>query len=143
MTRGFTDHRLWYNSRSQRRSNSRGDSLPLWLRSKWRSDSRDRTGAIPHIKTYTQVSDDGQQLAWFLMTSANLSKAAWGVTEKQDTQLCVRSYEIGVLFLPKFLVRASDAERLLSMSVYVYLRDVRMVHLDKLRGVVTFSCFEC
>ena len=32
--------------------------------------------------------------------SANLSKAAWGALEKKDSQLAIRSYEIGVLFLP-------------------------------------------
>lgn len=32
--------------------------------------------------------------------SANLSKAAWGAMEKQGSQLKIRSYEIGVLFLP-------------------------------------------
>ncbi|KAJ7384711.1 tyrosyl-DNA phosphodiesterase 1 [Desmophyllum pertusum] len=35
------------------------------------------------------------------MTSANLSKAAWGTLEKNGQQLMIRSYEIGVLFLPK------------------------------------------
>ncbi|XP_078191720.1 tyrosyl-DNA phosphodiesterase 1 isoform X1 [Callithrix jacchus] len=32
--------------------------------------------------------------------SANLSKAAWGALEKNGTQLMIRSYELGVLFLP-------------------------------------------
>ncbi|PFX18794.1 Tyrosyl-DNA phosphodiesterase 1 [Stylophora pistillata] len=32
---------------------------------------------------------------------ANLSKAAWGTLEKNGQQLMIRSYEIGVLFLPK------------------------------------------
>lgn len=41
------------------------------------------------------------QLNWFLLTSANLSQAAWGVAEKNDTQLYIKSYEIGVLFLPR------------------------------------------
>ncbi|KAL8615227.1 hypothetical protein ACOMHN_050268 [Nucella lapillus] len=68
---------------------------------KWGSEGRGRTEAIPHIKTYTRVSPDHSQAAWFLVTSANLSKAAWGALEKQKTQLMIRSYEIGVLFLPK------------------------------------------
>jgi len=33
--------------------------------------------------------------------SSNLSKAAWGAFEKQETQLMIRSYELGVLFLPE------------------------------------------
>ena len=36
--------------------------------------------------------------------SANLSKAAWGALEKNGTQLMIRSYEIGVLFLPQNFV---------------------------------------
>ncbi|CAH8680255.1 unnamed protein product [Schistosoma haematobium] len=54
----------------------------------------------PHIKSYTRISPDGQQIGWFLLTSANLSKAAWGAYEKSKTQLVIRSYELGVLFLP-------------------------------------------
>ncbi|KAJ0983236.1 hypothetical protein J5N97_011491 [Dioscorea zingiberensis] len=37
---------------------------------------------------------------WFLLTSANLSKAAWGALQKNNSQLMIRSYELGVLFLP-------------------------------------------
>ena len=33
--------------------------------------------------------------------SANLSKAAWGCFEKKNQQLFIRSYEMGVLFLPQ------------------------------------------
>lgn len=36
--------------------------------------------------------------------SANLSKAAWGALEKNGTQLMIRSYELGVLFLPSAFV---------------------------------------
>ena len=36
--------------------------------------------------------------------SANLSKAAWGAFEKNDSQLMIRSYEIGVLMLPQNFV---------------------------------------
>jgi len=36
--------------------------------------------------------------------SANLSKAAWGALEKKGAQLMIRSYEIGVLFLPHFII---------------------------------------
>lgn len=36
--------------------------------------------------------------------SANLSKAAWGALEKNGAQLMIRSYELGVLFLPSAFV---------------------------------------
>ncbi|GAB1609870.1 tyrosyl-DNA phosphodiesterase 1-like [Argonauta hians] len=66
----------------------------------WKSEGRGRTRACPHIKTYMRPSPDYSVASWFLVTSANLSKAAWGVLEKDATQLMIRSYEIGVLFLP-------------------------------------------
>ncbi|CAJ0607288.1 unnamed protein product [Cylicocyclus nassatus] len=65
---------------------SAGDSLPYqestakkqpWLRDmvcKWRSEGRGRSKAMPH--TYTEIWDGIPQ--WLLVTSANLSKAAWG-----------------------------------------------------------------
>ncbi|XP_044292119.1 tyrosyl-DNA phosphodiesterase 1 [Varanus komodoensis] len=89
-----------------------GGSLPysiqtaqkqLWLHSyfhKWSAETSGRSHAMPHIKTYMRVSPDFQKIAWFLVTSANLSKAAWGAFEKNGTQLMIRSYELGVLFLP-------------------------------------------
>uniref|UniRef100_A0A3Q4BKK6 Tyrosyl-DNA phosphodiesterase 1 n=1 Tax=Mola mola TaxID=94237 RepID=A0A3Q4BKK6_MOLML len=89
-----------------------GGSLPysiqtaqkqLWLHSyfhRWKANSTGRSHAMPHIKTYMRVSPDFTELAWFLVTSANLSKAAWGALEKNNTQVMVRSYELGVLYVP-------------------------------------------
>ncbi|CAO2587119.1 Tyrosyl-DNA phosphodiesterase 1, partial [Lemmus lemmus] len=67
---------------------------------KWSAETSGRSNAMPHIKTYMRPSSDFSKLAWFLVTSANLSKAAWGALEKNGTQLMIRSYELGVLFLP-------------------------------------------
>ncbi|XP_042517578.1 tyrosyl-DNA phosphodiesterase 1 isoform X2 [Macadamia integrifolia] len=58
---------------------------------KWKATHTGRCRAMPHIKTYTRYS--GQKLAWFLLTSANLSKAAWGALQKNNSQLMIRSYE--------------------------------------------------
>ncbi|XP_031704328.1 tyrosyl-DNA phosphodiesterase 1 [Anarrhichthys ocellatus] len=89
-----------------------GGSLPysfqtaqkqLWLHSffhRWKATATGRSHAMPHIKTYMRASPDFTQLAWFLVTSANLSKAAWGALEKSKTQVMVRSYELGVLYVP-------------------------------------------
>ncbi|BBN01781.1 tyrosyl-DNA phosphodiesterase 1 [Marchantia polymorpha subsp. ruderalis] len=71
---------------------------------KWRADHCGRGRAMPHIKTYARYN--GQTLAWFLLTSSNLSKAAWGSLQKQNSQLMIRSYELGVLFLPSTVQRA-------------------------------------
>ncbi|XP_053331170.1 tyrosyl-DNA phosphodiesterase 1 [Spea bombifrons] len=89
-----------------------GGSLPYgiqtaqkqpWLHSyfhRWKAETSGRSSAMPHIKTYMRTSPDFQELAWFLVTSANLSKAAWGCFEKSGAQMFIRSYELGVLFLP-------------------------------------------
>lgn len=39
-----------------------------------------------------------------ILRSANLSKAAWGALEKNNTQIMVRSYELGVLYVPSAFV---------------------------------------
>ncbi|XP_039796386.1 tyrosyl-DNA phosphodiesterase 1-like isoform X4 [Panicum virgatum] len=70
-----------------------------WTR--WKADHVGRCRAMPHIKTFTRYN--GQNIAWFLLTSSNLSKAAWGALQKNNTQLMIRSYELGVLFLPQTL----------------------------------------
>lgn len=75
-----------------------------WLNAffhRWKAGHLGRSSASPHIKSYARVSKDFTQVAWFLLTSANLSKAAWGSFEKKETQLAIRSYELGVLFLPR------------------------------------------
>uniref|UniRef100_F7FWW5 Tyrosyl-DNA phosphodiesterase 1 n=1 Tax=Callithrix jacchus TaxID=9483 RepID=F7FWW5_CALJA len=93
-----------------------GGSLPYsiqtaekqnWLHSyfhKWSAETSGRSNAMPHIKTYMRPSPDFSKIAWFLITSANLSKAAWGALEKNGTQLMIRSYELGVLFLPSAFI---------------------------------------
>lgn len=65
---------------------------------KWKADHSGRSRAMPHIKTFARYN--GQNLAWLLLTSSNLSKAAWGTLQKNNSQLMIRSYELGVLFLP-------------------------------------------
>lgn len=56
---------------------------------------------MPHIKSYAALNDVTRKPDWLLLTSANLSRAAWGKFEKNKTQLFVMSYELGVLVLQK------------------------------------------
>ncbi|KAK9749734.1 hypothetical protein RND81_02G146600 [Saponaria officinalis] len=65
---------------------------------KWKTTHTGRCRTMSHIKTFAR--DNGRNLAWFLLTSANLSKDAWGALQKNSSQLMIRSYELGVLFLP-------------------------------------------
>lgn len=82
----------------------------LWLNDflyQWRSDCRHRSKAMPHIKTYARWSE--KKLFWYLLTSANLSRAAWGSLSKTKTSptLRINNYEAGVMFLPKFFSNAT------------------------------------
>lgn len=67
---------------------------------RWGGHPCGRQRAMPHIKSYVRYERGGRELAWFMLASHNLSKAAWGVLQKGGTQLMVRSYELGVLLLP-------------------------------------------
>ena len=42
-------------------------------------------------------------IRWFLLTSSNLSKAAWGALQKNNTQLMIRSYEVLIMMLVAFV----------------------------------------
>lgn len=59
---------------------------------------------MPHIKTYTRIYHDEEKnktlVAWHLLTSANLSRAAWGEYQKNKTQMYIKSFELGVFFCP-------------------------------------------
>ncbi|CAH8663830.1 unnamed protein product [Heterobilharzia americana] len=73
--------------------------------------------AAPHIKSYARISPNGREIAWFLLTSANLSKAAWGAYEKSGSQLMIRSYELGVLFLPMNYMESAQSFQVLNSSL--------------------------
>lgn len=80
----------------------------LWLKEylyQWRANSRNRTRAMPHIKSYCRYSERG--LYWFHLTSANMSRSAWGSLNKSNklnTSLRINSYEAGVLFCPRIVI---------------------------------------
>ncbi|CAG9532634.1 unnamed protein product [Cercopithifilaria johnstoni] len=81
-------------------SNSVATKQPYLLNfmHKWRSDRLGRSHAMPHIKTYAAFAKNSLKPSWLLVTSANLSKAAWGDYQLKKTQLTIRSYEFGLLF---------------------------------------------
>ncbi|KAK3374392.1 tyrosyl-DNA phosphodiesterase I [Lasiosphaeria ovina] len=71
-----------------------------------------RQRAAPHIKTYIRFANGSRAssptIDWALVTSANLSKQAWGDTVNSSTgEARVASYEIGVLVWPALF--AEDA----------------------------------
>lgn len=70
-----------------------------------------RQNAMPHIKSYARFnpSDDrAGELDWAIVTSSNLSKAAWGSFQRNKTQFMIRSYELGIMFLPPLLGHQSN-----------------------------------
>jgi tyrosyl-DNA phosphodiesterase-1 len=61
-----------------------------------------RKRAAPHIKTYVRFADDSRSsIDWMLVTSANLSKQAWGEATNAAGEIRVCSYEIGVMVWPE------------------------------------------
>lgn len=63
-----------------------------------------RKRAAPHIKTYVRFTDpnkpDETRIDWALVTSANISKQAWGEALNKAGEIRVSSYELGVLIAP-------------------------------------------
>ena len=67
---------------------------------KFEPSHANRRYVCPHIKTYFQLSGKSETRAeWLMLTSANLSKAAWGELQKKNEQLMIRHFEIGLLFM--------------------------------------------
>lgn len=86
----------------------------------WKSEQAGRQSLMPHIKTYTRIYQDKNgkiHIAWHLLTSANLSRAAWGDYQKNRTQIYIKSFELGVLICPSLwddnvdLVPDNDLDR--------------------------------
>ncbi|KAL7628010.1 hypothetical protein AAE478_002206 [Parahypoxylon ruwenzoriense] len=59
-----------------------------------------RKRAAPHIKTYIRYGAD-KSIDWALLTSANISKQAWGEAAGAGGQIRIASWEIGVLVWPE------------------------------------------
>ncbi|XP_076760498.1 tyrosyl-DNA phosphodiesterase glaikit [Xylocopa sonorina] len=80
-----------------------------WIEShmyQWKAARTARDRAMPHIKTYTRISPDLKKIPWFVLTSANLSKAAWGKVGKDQSHY-IMNYEAGVVFIPQLIVQST------------------------------------
>jgi len=62
---------------------------------------------VPHIKTYYQFNADQGSMDWFVVTSHNMSRAAWGDIQNSrqfgERRLFVRHWELGVFVSPRTL----------------------------------------
>lgn len=65
---------------------------------RWSAESSGRTQCMPHHKSYARLDPNSKMVDWYLLTSANMSKAAWGDLQKGNSELKILSYELGVLF---------------------------------------------
>ena len=73
--------------------------------SKWRSETRLRTRAMPHIKSYARVSSDMTRASWFVLTSSNLSKVFSNLfTISRTTHLIIFFRLLGECVLTKVLL---------------------------------------
>jgi tyrosyl-DNA phosphodiesterase-1 len=81
-----------------------------------------RGPAAPHIKTYIRFSDhDHKTIDWALVTSANLSKQAWGDVVNKKDEIWIQSWEAGVVVWPALLAGEGEAE---AVMVPVFGKDV-------------------
>ena len=74
-----------------------------WLQDhlhRWRAEASERSRAPPHIKTYTRPNPASATVPYFILTSANLSKAAWGSVSQAGNSCLIMSHEAGVVWLP-------------------------------------------
>ncbi|KAI2623687.1 tyrosyl-DNA phosphodiesterase [Xylaria nigripes] len=60
-----------------------------------------RKRAAPHIKTYIRYGE--KSIDWALLTSANISKQAWGEATNKAGEVRIASWELGVLVWPELL----------------------------------------
>lgn len=68
------------------------------------ADPAGRGRVMPHVKTFARYAPGApHDLAWVIVGSHNLSGAAWGRLEKNETQIAILSYELGVLLSPRFI----------------------------------------
>ncbi|OLN97402.1 putative tyrosyl-DNA phosphodiesterase [Colletotrichum chlorophyti] len=80
-------------------ANDAPDGKPLPEGSPIQSACRQR--AAPHIKTYIRYGE--ASIDWALVTSANISKQAWGNTASASQEVKIASWEIGVLVWPSII----------------------------------------
>ncbi|KAK9414369.1 hypothetical protein SUNI508_11331 [Seiridium unicorne] len=77
-----------------------------------------RQRAAPHIKTYIRYNSSNT-IDWALLTSANISKQAWGEAVNGVKEVRIASWEIGVLVWPEVFAGDKGAK-----MVGVFKRDM-------------------
>lgn len=88
----------------------------------WRSLDAGRERVMPHVKTYLRINDRHDDIRWLLLTSANLSKSAWGLlsadsgknakstkpTNANTLKIKMENWEAGVLIHPLLYLKPRE-----------------------------------
>lgn len=89
-----------------------------------------RNRAAPHIKTYiryyypSSFPSDGPTIDWALLTSANISKQAWGEAANGNGEtMRIASWEVGVLVWPALLAGDAGAGPTTTRMIPVFKTD--------------------
>ncbi len=86
---------------------------------KFLPQNESRRDLSPHMKSYAlfdgsvrgKGADTPVPLAYYVATSANLSKQAWGELQKDESQFAIKNFEMGVIFLANEVDALSSAPR--------------------------------
>jgi hypothetical protein len=73
------------------------------LLTRWNADWCARTSVMPHMKTISCWDTRTDQCLYCYLGSANVTPAAWGITQKQGSLLRCMNWELGVLFTSGYL----------------------------------------
>jgi tyrosyl-DNA phosphodiesterase-1 len=78
-----------------------------------------RGPAAPHIKTYIRFSNEEHTtIDWAMVTSANLSKQAWGDVANKKDEVWIQSWEAGVVVWPALFAESEEGEEAAMVPVF-------------------------
>jgi tyrosyl-DNA phosphodiesterase-1 len=78
-----------------------------------------RGPAAPHIKTYIRFSNETHKtIDWAMVTSANLSKQAWGDVVNKKDEIWIQSWEAGVVVWPELFCECKEERETIMVPVF-------------------------
>lgn len=93
-----------------------------------RARTRESIRLTAHLSEYCNIKFPHVSVCVCMRSSANLSKAAWGALEKNNTQMMIRSYELGVLFVPSAFVRTTRMKTSVLQCDFNHFSGFNMMH---------------
>jgi tyrosyl-DNA phosphodiesterase-1 len=78
-----------------------------------------RGPAAPHIKTYIRFSNlEHKTIDWAMVTSANLSKQAWGDVINKKDEIWIQSWEAGVVVWPALFTEPGSVKKTVLVPMF-------------------------